>query len=62
MVECLFNKVKRFRRVFSCYDKFADTYLSFLQIAATLILGSVDISIFQLVIPAKAGIQCFAIA
>ena len=37
LVECLFNKVKHFRRVFSRYDKFADTYLSFLQIAATLI-------------------------
>ena len=37
LVECLFNKAKQFRRVFSRYDKFADTYLSFLQIAATLI-------------------------
>ena len=37
LVECLFNKVKHFRRVFSRYDKFADTYLSFIQIAATLI-------------------------
>ena len=37
LIECLFNKAKQFRRVFSRYDKFADTYLSFLQIAATLI-------------------------
>ena len=37
LIECLFNKTKQFRRVFSRYDKFADTYLSFLQIAATLI-------------------------
>ena len=37
LIECLFNKAKQFRRVFCRYDKFADTYLSFLQIAATLI-------------------------
>ena len=37
LVECLFNKVKHFRRVFSRYDKFADSYLSFIQIAATLV-------------------------
>ena len=37
LVECFFNKVKQFRRVFSRYDKLADTYLSFLHIAGTLI-------------------------
>ena len=26
LIECLFNKAKQFRRVFSRYDKFADTY------------------------------------
>jgi len=37
LVECLFNRMKQFRRVFARYDKLADTYLSFLQIAGTLI-------------------------
>ena len=37
LVECFFSKVKQFRRVFSRYDKYADAYLSFIHIAATLI-------------------------
>ncbi len=37
LVECFFNKAKQFRRVFSRYDKLADSYLSFLHIAGTLI-------------------------
>ena len=37
LIECLLNKAKQIRRVFSRYDKFADAYLSFLHIAGTLI-------------------------
>ena len=37
LIECLFNKARQFRRVFSYYDIYADTYLNFLQIARTLI-------------------------
>ena len=37
LVECFFNKVKQFRRVFSRFDKLADAYLSFIHIEATLI-------------------------
>ncbi len=37
MVECFFSKVKQFRRVFSRFDKYADSYMSFLHIAGTLI-------------------------
>jgi len=37
LVECFFNKAKHFRRVFSRFDKYADSYLSFLHIAGTLI-------------------------
>ena len=37
LVECFFNKAKQFRRVFSRFDKYADSYLSFLHIAAALI-------------------------
>lgn len=37
LVECFFNKVNQFRRVFSGYGKLADSYLSFIHIAGTLI-------------------------
>ena len=37
LVECFFNKMKQFRRVFSRFDKLADSYLSFIQFTATLI-------------------------
>ena len=37
LVECFFNKMKQFRRVFSRFDKLAHSYLSFIQFAATLI-------------------------
>lgn len=37
LVECFFNKVKWFRRVFSRFDKLARSYLGFLSFVATLI-------------------------
>lgn len=37
LVECLFNKLKYFRRVFSRFDKFAKRYMSFLQFAASIL-------------------------
>ena len=37
LAESFFNKVKQFRRVFSRFDKYADSYMSFLHIAGTLI-------------------------
>jgi transposase len=36
-VECFFNKIKHFRRVFSRYDKCAQTFLSFLYFVGILI-------------------------
>ena len=36
-IECLFGKMKHFRRVFSRFDKSAKSYLSFLYFAGTLI-------------------------
>ena len=37
LVECFFNKIKHFRRVFSRFDKLATKYLAFLQFVSTLI-------------------------
>ena len=37
LVECLFNKMKYFRRIFSRFDKLAKRYISFLHFAATLL-------------------------
>jgi transposase len=37
LVECLIGKLKRFRHVFSRFDKLACNYLSFLHFAAALI-------------------------
>jgi len=37
LVECFFNKIKWFRRIFSRFDKLACHYLGFLRLAATLI-------------------------
>ena len=37
LVECFFNKLKYFRRIFSRFDKLARNYLSFLHFASTLI-------------------------
>jgi len=37
LVECLFSKLKNFRRIFSRFDKLADRYLSFLHFGAVLI-------------------------
>lgn len=37
LVECLFNKLKHYRRIFSRFDKLDERYLGFLSFAATLI-------------------------
>ena len=37
-IECLFGKMKHFRRVFSRYDKLARRYLAFVHLAAVCIL------------------------
>jgi transposase len=37
LVECFFNKIKHFRRVFSRFDKRADRFLAFLHLTAALI-------------------------
>jgi transposase len=37
LIECFFGKVKHFRRIFSRYDKLANSYLSFLYFAGALI-------------------------
>ena len=37
LVECFFNKLKYYRRVFSCFDKLANRYLGFVYLAAPLI-------------------------
>ena len=37
LVECLINKIKHFRRIFSRFDKLAKNYLSFIYFASTLI-------------------------
>ena len=37
LVECFFNKIKHFRRVFSRFDKKASTYMRFLTYAAIII-------------------------
>jgi transposase len=36
-IECLFGKIKQFRRIFSRFDKSARSYLAFLQFAGTFI-------------------------
>ena len=38
LVECFFQKLKWFRRVFTRYDKLDASFLEFVQIAATAIL------------------------
>ncbi|MBI2857232.1 MAG: transposase [Chloroflexi bacterium] len=38
LIECLFNKMKYYRRVFSRFDKLAISYLGFVHFVATLIL------------------------
>ncbi len=37
LVECFFNKLKHFRRVFSRFDKLARRYLGFIQFTSVLI-------------------------
>jgi transposase len=37
-IECLFGKMKHFRRVFSRFDKLARRYLAFVHLAAACIL------------------------
>ena len=37
LIECLFNKMKQYRRVFSRFDKLAITFLGFVYFVATLI-------------------------
>lgn len=37
VVECFFNKIKHFRRVFSRFDKLAHRYLGFVQLTSVLI-------------------------
>ena len=37
LVECFFNKIKHFRRVFSRFDKLAHRYLGFIQFTSVLI-------------------------
>ena len=37
LVECLINKIKQYRRIFSRFDKLSRRYLGFLQFAAALI-------------------------
>jgi len=37
-IECLFGKLKHFRRVFSRFDKLARRYLAFVHLAAACIL------------------------
>ena len=37
VIECFFNKLKHYRRVFTRFDKLAPRYLSFVQLASTLI-------------------------
>ena len=37
-IECLFGKMKHFRRVFSRFDKLARRYLAFVHLAAVCIL------------------------
>lgn len=37
LIECCIGKLKHFRRVFSRFDKLAKNYLSFVQIASTII-------------------------
>ncbi len=37
LIECFFGKIKHFRRIFSRYEKMAQSYLSFLYFVGTLI-------------------------
>ena len=37
LIECFFGKLKQFRRIFSRFDKCADTFLSFIHFVSTLI-------------------------
>ena len=37
LVECFIGKIKQYRRIFSRFDKFASTYLSFLHFVGALI-------------------------
>jgi transposase len=37
LIECFFNKIKHFRRIFSRFDKLDSRFLGFLSFAATLI-------------------------
>ena len=38
LVECFFNKLKQFRRVFSRFEQTARNYLAFAHFASTMIL------------------------
>jgi transposase len=38
LVECFFNKIKQFRRVFSRFEQTARNYLAFAHFASTMIL------------------------
>lgn len=37
LIECFFGKLKHFRRIFSCFDKMASVFQSFIDFASTII-------------------------
>lgn len=37
LIECFFNRIKHYRRIFTRFDKLASRYLSFLNFVATLV-------------------------
>ncbi len=37
LIECFFSKIKHFRRVFSCFDKAAQSFMGFLSFVGALI-------------------------
>ena len=37
VIECMFGKIKHFRRIFSRFDKSAQSYLAFWQFAGALL-------------------------
>ena len=38
LVECFFNKLKRFRRLGTRYDKLADSFINFIYLGCIIIL------------------------
>ncbi|MGZ8932844.1 MAG: transposase [Halobacteriota archaeon] len=44
LIECFFSKMKHYRRVFSCYDKTAKSYMGFFTVGFGIDLDKINVN------------------